>query len=956
MSDWFSTRLGHYAFIDFETTGLNPACDEVVEVGVVFVDDGRVTEQLTRLFRPSAPLPSTVVKLTGLTDAMLEKAPSFASFRDELIGRLEGRVVVAHNADFERAFLKGALPQRDFLDTCELFHWLHPELPSHSLESLVVWTQVAAAATHRALRDAQDTLEVMRRILNAVVQDDRVDDVRDLLAALDDDSGAEPSTAAVALLRDVFEGCKAHPSALRLTPTTTFLPAPLSRQKKEGAPKRRDSAQAAVRKWLGPEGALEKADAHFTFRASQLKLSQAMAQTLTSGERAAFEAATGTGKSLAYAGAAAAVAAKTGERTLISTATRALQDQLVQRELPRLHDATDGAFSFAVLKGQTNYLCRRKTLAATEGPGEGTPSDRSARAYLRAFMRRSPDGDLDSLSHWFLRKHPQTEVLVARSRSESATTLGERCPHYHRCFFHSAVHHAQSAQVLVANHALTLRWPPRYPEATHLVVDEAHDLEDAATSAHTQKLSLDDVRRWAQGARRILAQATAWLENETQARLSASIDEGLEALNLAAAPLRAFASPDLWATRAERRVSEKVLGERSWVVAREALRRLRRALAEWSQALSVIKTGATKVPLGFDRDLGGLNEAVARADSVLAAFVALPLPHMCQSVEWRQGEWALCLAPIDVQSHVAQAMERFSGVILTSATLGLGPGKPWVLSRLGLDHGPQPFSFSRFGFSASKDSRSHVVLVRDAPLASSEHFAPWAGEAITHLARLLGGRVLGLFSSAERLAAVAAVAQGPLAAHGIELHTQAPGAAFRLSRMQAQDGATVVLGTKALWQGIDVPGPGVSCVFIDKLPLEPSSWPLVEAREEALGGGHEGFVRYRLPRALLLLRQGVGRLLRASTDRGVVVIADPGSVQYREALAQALSGYRVEVLAWEAARHRLIRALLGMGAARGHVSHRFTRDDRQAELFSTFNETSHATCRRAREPHHSPAD
>jgi ATP-dependent DNA helicase DinG len=191
---------------------------------------------------------------------------------------------------------------------------------------------------------------------------------------------------------------------------------------------------------------------------------------------------------------------------------------------------------------------------------------------------------------------------------------------------------------------------------------------------------------------------------------------------------------------------------------------------------------------------------------------------------------------------------------------------------------------------------------------------------------------------------------------------QTRGSHRALAARQEQDAGTVLLGTKAFWHGVDIPGPGVACVFIDKLPLEPQTRPIVEAREEKLGGeSHRlelpkaaeagadetlwrvkpsaadfrarGFARYRLPRALLQLKQGVGRLIRASDDRGVVVIADPGSPAYRAQLYEALEGYRVEALSWAQARVRLFHFLKKAGLGEPQAARPRSETPAQGVLF-----------------------
>jgi ATP-dependent DNA helicase DinG len=256
-------------------------------------------------------------------------------------------------------------------------------------------------------------------------------------------------------------------------------------------------------------------------------------------------------------------------------------------------------------------------------------------------------------------------------------------------------------------------------------------------------------------------------------------------------------------------------------------------------------------------------------------------------------------------------------LVLTSATLSTGPEQPWILDRLGLlDVGEEkpPLDFIRSGTPFDLKKQSLVVLVTDAPDPQDQAFLGWSSDRISGLAQFMGGRVLGLFASTRRLEDVGELVRSRLEPMGIEVLRQSRGNGRNLAARQEQDFGSVLLGTRSFWQGLDIPGMGVACVFIDKLPIEPQSRPIVTAREERLAGENgSGFMRYRLPRALLQLRQGVGRLIRSAQDRGVVIIADPGSPSYRHQVVAALEGYRVEVLPWSRARVRIHEALKGMG-------------------------------------------
>ncbi len=900
--------LRHHVFVDVETTGLDPALDEVIEVGAVFVERGEVVRRLGRLFRPKHPLPLVIRRLTGLDDLLLAQQPAYEDFEVELANELRGWTVVAHNARFERAFLARALAeaQAEVLDSCELLHLLYPELPSHSLESLVKWSLVGQAAAHRAVQDAEDTVGVLRHALSRVLTERDAFEVADLIAALDGDDLPAGARPLVELLRRLHRGLLERRPPLELEPSTPFLPAP-SERRRRAAPQEGPVDATALEALLGHDGALDHTVPAFEPRESQQQLASQVLDNLAGGGVLAVEAGTGTGKSIAYLAPAALWAARGGGKVAVAPHTRALQDQLIDKELPRLHEATQGVFGYAVLKGQSNYLCRRKALnAAQVRPGHDY-GERAARAYLKAFLRRSPDGEVDRLSTWFKDLYPALEELVPLARSERETTLNEACPHYRSCFFHSALAHAFEADVLVVNQSLLLNWPERYPQVRHVVVDEAHELEDVATQAFSSELTEAKLGRAAarvhrlavslKGAGRgLLAQELRRLANEAVIA-SKHLSESLAQLSEASGEELSL------------RLSSPRRHTVAWLKVRDALHGLKHAFESMEGALLEQERHrallAEEEP-GLERELSGALHEVEQVRGALELVADRPNDERCDSLSVQGGRWRLLSQPVDVGPRLQQTVfPLFRSVTMVSATLFAGEERAYVVQRLGFD--PSLVRTVRFASPYDLARQAYVVLVTDAPDPTGPEFAPWAAGRIAGIARFLGGRLLGLFASVKRAELVAAQVKSQLEPQGIEVLLGGPAAAQKLARRQEADGGTVLLGSKALWQGLDVPGPGVSCVFIDKLPLEPKDRPLVEAREERLG--EHGFEHYRLPRALLLLRQGVGRLVRGERDQGVVVVADPGAPSYRAQLYQALHGYRVEVLPWAQARVRLHQAL-----------------------------------------------
>jgi len=958
-----------HVFLDLETTGLDPRVDEVIELGCLFFEGGREVSRFARLYSASRPLPLTIRRLTGLTDADLAGRPRFGTDLAELRERLTGWTVVAHNAPFEKGFLPELLgPIRaPVLDSCELMHYLHPELPSHSLESLLRWAGLALRQPHRALSDCEAVLAVLVHAMEGCIRDGRGDDVADLLAVLDPRAGAELRLAQadagledddahgafdydewplVDLLSRLRTACRAVSVPLKLE-SQGFLRGHPERRRAGGvaAPPEPDAEAPVlpvrpdeVAAVLGAGGALERVGEGFVSRSAQLDVALAVARALSDGGQVAVEAGTGTGKSLAYLAPAALFAARNGRKVGVAPHTKTLQDQLLEKDLPRLHRAMNGSFGYALLKGQTNYLCRRRALEATRvEPGMGHAA-RAPRAYLRAYLRRSGEGDLDRLSHWFRERFPAMFGLVPAVRSEAATTLGEKCPHFHKCFYHSAVAQAREADVLVINQSLAFAWPARYPKLDHLVLDEAHEVEDVATTALAVELSdlafqrlterlhgrdgrrglFAELRRALGGARAESRTLMGEVENGLRRLLDEARGLGESVLALCEPAATAVGEDaDEGAYAPELRVTGTVRALPVWEPVRDGLESVRGALQALHTLLAVrvlaaLPELAARNP-ALERELSGATTELGELAVLAGELSGEPAPGRCYAAtaEPKRQRWSVGAQPVDVSGYVSRdfaASKR--ALVLASATLGTGDGVPFVLRRLGLDgRGEQPAPrLVRAPSPFRLREQALVVLVTDAPRAHEEAFVEWAALRISGLAQTMGGRVLGLFASTRRMERVGAEVRSRLEPLGIEVMRQSRGHSRSLAARQERDTGTVLLGTKSFWQGVDIPGRGVGCVFIDKLPLEPALRPLVAAREEPLsrnGGEYLGFLQYRLPRALLLLRQGVGRLIRSTTDRGVVILADPGHPSYRAHLLGALDGYRVEALPWAQARLRI---------------------------------------------------
>jgi len=660
----------------------------------------------------------------------------------------------------------------------------------------------------------------------------------------------------------------------------------------EGEPPARPAAGALLAAAVAGIGGAE--------RPGQVAMAEAVERCLQSGEHLAVQAGTGTGKSLAYLVPAAAHALGSGEPVVVATATIALQRQLIDRDLPRLSDALAPLLArppvFAILKGRRNYLCLyRLKSGAPEEPGDMLfePSAVSAVGQqvqrLAEWADRTTTGDRDELV-------PGVEDRAWRQVSVTAPECigAQRCPFGSRCYAERAREAAGHADIVVTNHALlaidALEEYPVLPEHDVVIIDEAHDLVNRVTTQAAGDLPVTAPET---AARRCGKQASAESVDrlrsagEAAAQVFSEVREGR--IDVLAEPLAATlaALRDAAASCAgEVRASAKESGEDA-----ASLGATRAALA----SLDDLSRTAERILAAFGPDIASRREVVW-----------MDRPTMPDS---RRPD-TLRIAPLDVGGLLADKLFGRRRVVLTSATLSLGgsfqplarqwglpppgsaevadpesatistagpaavgdgsggPGsagaaEPGRLDWIGLDVG-SPFDHPRRGI---------LYVARHLPPPGRNGLPEGYLTELRELITAAGGRTLGLFSSMRAARQAAGQLRGEL---DQPLLCQGDDATAQLVRQFAADEATCLFGTLSLWQGVDVPGPALQLVVIDRIPFPRPDDPLASARQRVVAAhGGNGFMTVAVSHAALLLAQGAGRLLRTLEDRGMVAVLDP---------------------------------------------------------------------------------
>ena len=670
-------------------------------------------------------------------------------------------------------------------------------------------------------------------------------------------------------------------------------------------------APEEVARVLGPDGAVSATHPRYEDRPSQRDMAAAIAGLYNAGGIALFEAGTGVGKSLAYLVPALRWAAANGERTVVSTNTINLQEQLVGKDLPFLAEALrDQEVRFALLKGWRNYVCLHRleqaTSTATGLFDEGAAAELAA---LAAWARRTSDGSLSDLA-----TPPRPEVWDEVA-AEPDLCGRLKCVHFDRCFLFAARREAAQADVIVVNHSLLLsdlavrrvqqNWGDAavLPAYKRLIVDEGHHLESAAAShlgtAVTRRgltRLLSRLDRRGKGLLNALVQrlgaqndllSTASLDL-VQERLTPAVhaarDKGALLCDLLETVLNQQGDPIL-------RLTDDFSGHPVWRGGLTAT--LADLLAEIEllhDGLRLVRERLEVAPARSDAVAALLHEmrGVARrlqahGDGLRRALQ--PVPGGEEMVRWlevrgRDRNVAVSSVPLDLAPVLREDLfKRVDTVVITSATLASNGAFDFLAGRLGLDEAavrpktaifPSPFRYRE---------QSLLVVPTDLPAPNVDaagHLRAVVRAALDLTARTDGG-IFVLFTSHRDIR----VAAGELRARGIErrwpllVHGENDGRDTLLRRFR-ESGCAVLLGTASFWEGVDVPGRALRGLVIAKLPFRVPTEPLTAAHCEAIAKrGGDPFREFMVPHAALRLKQGFGRLIRTGTDRGAIILCDP---------------------------------------------------------------------------------
>lgn len=893
--------MDSYVALDIETTGLDSEKDAIIEIGAVRFNEKRLEGEWSSLINPGRPIPPFITQLTGITDQMVLQAPSIHEVVTDLANFIGDSIIIGHNIGFDLSFFKRfrLFRSNEIIDTYELAAVLLPTADRYNLGALAYALGVLLPATHRALDDAQATRGIYLRLyeeafqlpLNIIAEIVRLSEAldwwgyrpfRQILRERSKEI-VSPDTVRHAYRGPLFEE----------TVPRSYTPL----QPVEN-PTTLDTDEVASA--LEPGGLFSRFFPQFEYRPQQVAMLKAVSESLSGGNHLLVEAGTGTGKSMAYLIPAAIWSIKNNYRVVISTNTINLQEQLINKDIPDLKAALGLDLQATVLKGRSNYLCPRR-LENFRRHGPSSAEEMRVLGKVLVWLLGTHTGDRSELN---LNGPNEREIWMRLSAEDEGCTVencikrtGGICPYYR------ARQESQSAHLLIVNHALLLADVATgnriLPDYNYIIIDEGHHLEEATTDALSFKTTQGDIERllremgsansgvlnWLLSALKdvlspveygavnnLVARATDQafrMENYTR-EFFAALNEFLTDQRKGN-PLGPYSQQEriLPATRTQPAWVEV---ERTWEDADKALSGLKDNLGKLAQTVAEVIPSINEADEELFSRLINLYRRFEELHNNINAMIFEPSVDRIYWTETGNNNNRISLhnAPL----HIGALMQQYlwhqkASVIVTSATLTAGGEFNYIRGRLLAEEANELLLGSPFDY----ETAALLYIVNDIPEPSDRRGHQRAVEtAVINLCRATGGRALVLFTSYEQLRRTSQTISPILAKNDIMVYEQGEGASpHTLLESFRNAERAVLLGTRAFWEGVDVPGEALSVLVIVKLPFDVPSDPIIAARSETFD---DPFSEYSLPEAILKFRQGFGRLIRTQSDRGAVVILD----------------------------------------------------------------------------------
>jgi len=900
-----------FVILDLETSGIDPKSSDIIEVALIRYENGKEVARYDDLIKVNYALPEIITAITGITDADIrEKGKDKEAVFAEVRKLIQGAYMVGHNINFDFGFLKEHGVKPDILgliDTIPLSQILIPNATSYSLESLTVDLGISHENRHRAMGDVEATLDLFKYLFKEAgsLPKEILSEIKELIERSDWTGGiAFQEVKPVASKAKV--GAVAPPRLQNDTDGASGLKRALS-----------------VDEVFGDDGVLAKVMEGYKPRSQQIEMTEAVYSAFDQGYHLVCEAPTGVGKSLAYLAAAANIAISNKSKVVISTNTVNLQQQLFGKDVPMLKslykEATGNeGVRVALLKGRSHYLCLRRL---SEFKRRSRFSVEELVLLIKILVWQRKEQSDETLDIYLTQRENLIWDFELSADQKYCTPI--KCRPYGECYLHRAREKAENADIVIVNHALLCADLESggilLPEYQYLVVDEAHHFEEVATKSLGLEIKQENIAIPIKSIQSHLVDLKRRFSGTlfTASHAFESVDSILDSIpDIQQAVDNFFNVLSLFVSRnvpdsgyvESLLVDSIITATQEWLNLNESLDGVHKKIILWQSELKKLATAMELSEGGDFPDQIQFTDELMQEIAILSdQFLHLNkfFEDRADHKEWIRwvsadlnGVVTVHLAPMLVGPHLSEKLYNTKkSIIFTSATLGV------KLTQEGMDEIEQhPFTYVRRMLGLNEkfeelildtpfnyESQAYVIIPTDLqPVQSSGHMSQISG-FMKHLIKLVGGGLLGLFTSHSALESVYLSLVKEIPAKDTKILAQriSGGRAKIMKAYMANPQHSALLGTSSFWEGVDIQGDALTTLVIHKIPFDVPSDPVLKVRGQMFSNS---FMEYSIPRAILRFRQGFGRMIRSVTDYGVMIVLDDRLLkkEYGQMFLQAL--------------------------------------------------------------------
>ena len=900
-------ELDDFISFDLETTGLNPDKDKITEIAACRFINGEFTEEFTTLINPGIPIPKNITALTGITNKMVEDAPSINDALPDFMKFIGSTPLVAQNINFDYNFinknLQGSnspfseIPLYDTLSLARGFIYFYN---SFSLGSLCDYYGIKIENAHRASADALCTGKLFVYLLQEAL--------------------SKPLTL-IQRIENLFSNSEVYNSKLftniikasvRLNSIDGLMSSPVEHNISDNTFEFTGSSNIAIpespKEWLAEGGAVSVNWSGYEKRSSQTELINDTYEAFTEGQILAAEAGTGLGKSLAYLASGFLAAKQKQTALVVSTYTKNLQNQLFTGDIPKLSKAIDQNLSAVIYKGRYNYICRTRLERLLANHNHlMKPHEYENLLPLMVWEWETKSGDINECNGFQLNRQKRIWSLV---RSERGYCSSKRCKKYDGCFLGKVRVKVDGADIIIINHSLfaneLMRDNSCLPSDFIYVIDEAHHFATVTRDQLVTQIgskSFDDVfnifnkgkDNWKKNALKkfpeifklynSLTTDSKIIQKEIQAFFNSYYDNKRDEINRSDYHINKL----LYRNSQEEFIDTEPT---PW----EVLTELNRFAKDIQKFNALLQENKEDIP-------GSISIEFTAIDSILKEGLesfSAALDIQSELVQWSsfiqsdyQNLTTLNSAPLKVSSFINDnLLSKYPGGVFCSATLMVNDDFRYFSEKVGLDlavinhHVKEKIYHSPFHYN----DQVKLFVFKGSINVNDPLFMNEIGSQIERIFTSLKRRMLVLCTSFKQTLAIKQYLEPKLKGSDYKVFAQAPGLSRNvLVRSYLEHSHSILIGTSSFWEGVDFPGDKVEILYIVKTPFDNPFDPLIQAQiEDYKQRGDDAFLQYQVPEAAMRFRQGFGRLIRNMNDTGICIVGD--TRLYKRGYGQTILG------------------------------------------------------------------